>query len=109
MEGGSEGAGAGGPVYFGYDFCNASHYGAGASVSDGDEHAAVNSEEAEGESERRKQLHERDPVNTLRLSAFCKTQLEAAGAAHGPALSAALHAMDPAIAGQLKGMLEAAG
>ena len=60
----------------------------------------------QGESERRRALHERDPVNTLKLSAFVRQQLEAAGAVHGAALQAALAALDPSIAAQLKGMLE---
>ena len=94
------GQAVGGQVHYGYDFYN--HNSGGE-----DEHAAtVNSEEAEGESERRKQLHKRDPVNRLRLSAFCKQQLEAAAVAHGAALAAALNGMDPAIAGQLKAMVE---
>ncbi len=93
-------AAGGGPVHYGYDYYNASH-------NEPDEHAAVNSEEAEGESERRKQLHERDPVNTLKLSVLCKQQLESAAAVHSVELSTALNSMDPAIAGQLKGMLGA--
>lgn len=70
--------------------------------------AAVNSEEAEGESSRRLALHEADPVVILCLSAFARQQLEAAAAAHGVALSAALNAISPSLAGQLQAMLASA-
>lgn len=100
-----EGSSAGGEgARYNYDFYNASSTLSGG--DGGDDNCAVNSEEAEGESARRAALHERDPVNCLKLSAFAKAQLETAGGVHGGALGAALNGMDPAIAGQLKGMLE---
>lgn len=68
--------------------------------------AVVPSEEAEGESARRKSLVDADPVANLRLSAFAKQQLEVAAGVHGGALSAALNAMDGSLAGQLKAMLD---
>ena len=60
----------------------------------------VNSEEAEGEARRRKALSDADPVNLLWLSAFAKQQLDAAAGVHGPALNAALGALDPTLAEQ---------
>lgn len=66
---------------------------------------AVASEDAEGEAGRRARLAEADPVATLRLSAFCKQQLEVAAGVHGPALNAALNSVDSTIAGQLQAML----
>ena len=68
----------------------------------------VNSEEAEGEARRRKALSDADPVNLLWLSAFAKQQLDAAAGVHGPALNAALGALDPTLAEQLKAMVESA-
>lgn len=73
-----------------------------------DSSAVVPSEEAEGESNRRKALVESDPVASLQLSAFAKQQLEVAVGVHGTALNAALNAMDPTLGGQLKAMLDSA-
>lgn len=83
-------------------------YAAAAAPRDDDIHASVNSEEAEGEAARRLALLERDPVPALQLSTFSKQQLEAAAAVHGPAVNAALNALDPALGQQLKTMLDAA-
>lgn len=81
--------------------------GGGAGHDMDDAGAVVPSEEAEGESNRRKALVEADPVASLRLSAWAKQQLEAAAGAHGgDALSGALNAMDASLAGQLKAMLD---
>jgi hypothetical protein len=70
--------------------------------------AVVPSEEAAGESGRRQALVEQDPVLRLQLSAWAKQQFEAAAAAHGGALQAALGAMDATLAGQLRAMLDSA-
>ena len=72
---------------------------------DEDSTVVVNSEESEGESNRRKALFASDPVNRLQLSAFCKEQFERAAVVHGPALNAALNAIDPVLTGQLQRML----
>lgn len=70
--------------------------------------AVVPSEEAAGESGRRQALVDQDPVARLKLSAWAKQQFEAAAAAHGGALQAALGGMDATLAGQLKAMLDSA-
>ena len=73
-----------------------------------DVNAAVPSEEAVGECERRQALVDVDPVANLKLSAFAKQQMEVAAGVHGGALQAALAAMDATLAGQLKAMLDSA-
>jgi hypothetical protein len=99
MEGPEAGGGAG---------YGAEYFAAAAAPRDDDIHAAVNSEEAEGEAGRRRALLAADPVPALALAAFCKSQLEAAAGAHGGALNAALNALDPALGAQLKAMLDSA-
>lgn len=70
--------------------------------------AVVPSEEAEGESNRKKALVEGDPVANLTLSSWAKQQLQAAAGVHGATLTAALNAMDATMAGQLRAMLDSA-
>lgn len=62
----------------------------------------VNTEEAAGESDRWRRLHESDPVSNVKLRAFMQQQLQAAAAAHGESLNSALGQLDPAVAGQLR-------
>ncbi|KAK9844039.1 hypothetical protein WJX81_002691 [Elliptochloris bilobata] len=62
----------------------------------------VNSEDAEGETLRRRRLRETDPVVCLRLSDVLRARLTQAAAMHGPAFQAAGAAMDPALASQLQ-------
>lgn len=50
---------------------------------DDDVHAAVNCEDAEGESNRRKALTEVDPVKVMRVSVLCRGKMEQAAAVHG--------------------------
>ena len=55
---------------------------------------------------RTKALHERDPVNTLKLSDMVKATLPQASAAHGGnVFNDALNALDPSLAGQLQAVL----
>jgi len=55
---------------------------------------------------RTKALHERDPVNTLKLSDVVKATLPQASAAHGGNLfNQALNALDPSLATQLQAIL----
>lgn len=76
---------------------------------DDDAAAVVPSEEAEGESSRRRALVDADPVASLKLSAWAKQQLEAAAGVHGAAaFNAALGGMDASLAGQLRTMLDSA-
>ena len=55
---------------------------------------------------RTKSLHERDPVNTLKLGDMVKATLPQASAAHGGnVFNDALNALDPTLAGQLQAIL----
>ena len=82
----------------------------GSSTRDDDGGACVvPSEEAEGECARRRALVDADPVATLRLAAWAQQQLETAAGVHGGgAVTAALNAVDPTLAGQLRAMLDSA-
>jgi hypothetical protein len=98
-----EGSGEG-PT-FGYDYYNANL----RAEDDFGGAAVVNSEDAEGECNRRRALFEADPVNSLKLSAFLAEKLHQSATVHGAALNAALSRLDATISGQLNAALGGAG
>ncbi|PNG99165.1 hypothetical protein TSOC_015063, partial [Tetrabaena socialis] len=55
---------------------------------------ALDSEEAEGEGNRRAQLRDADPVGAMHVGASLREGLSAAASLHGPALDAALGRLD---------------
>ncbi|KAF6254078.1 hypothetical protein COO60DRAFT_1642619 [Scenedesmus sp. NREL 46B-D3] len=67
------------------------------------------SEEASGEADRRQALREAEPLRNVRLSRLLADKLAAAASLHGPDLSAAMAALDPAITQQVQAVLAAAG
>lgn len=77
---------------------------------DDDIHAAVNCEEAEGESNRRKALADNDPVKNMVLSVVCKGKMDEAMAVHGAqAVNAAGAALDSTLGEQFQSMLNSVG
>ncbi|CAL8468538.1 g8078 [Coccomyxa elongata] len=62
----------------------------------------VSSEDAEGESSRRQELYDRDPVNHIKLSEFLRTQLASCAAVHGAAFQTAFSRLPATLAEQLK-------
>lgn len=55
------------------------------------------------------QLREAEPLRHVKLSRLLTDKLNAAAAAHGPKLTAAMAGVDPAIQQQVQAMLTAAG
>ncbi|KAK9830439.1 hypothetical protein WJX72_011753 [[Myrmecia] bisecta] len=94
-----EGSDSGERVHYGYDYYNSVGGGGDADA------LVVSSEEAEGESIRRRLLHERDPVNQLQLSAVLKDKLQQCAALHGEAFHAMTARLNPSLASQLSGAI----
>lgn len=57
-----------------------------------------------GETQRKRQLSENDPVRTLKLSTWAKDQFQQAEQLHGPSLGAAINALGGPVADSLRAM-----
>ncbi|GMH34265.1 hypothetical protein BSKO_02099 [Bryopsis sp. KO-2023] len=77
---------------YGYDF--SSTIGGNSTSMDG---AIVLSENAQPEADRKRVLHENDPINTAKISTCLKQKLEEAARVHGDNLTKAFNQLDPAI------------
>jgi len=98
------GADDGTRIVYGYDYYTVISGGGMADQSEG----AVKSENAEGETSRRRMLHDADPVNSAKLSTVLKSCFEECSRLQGDNFSKAAQAMDATIAGQLQMVLGAA-
>lgn len=95
-----EGGPDGDTAQFSFDFYSMhSARGGGHDMGEG---PVVDSEDAAGESNRWRRVHEADPVSNIKLRAFMQQQMQAAAAAHGEALNVALSRLDPAVLGQFR-------
>lgn len=81
--------------HFGYDFFNATRF-------EDTSTATLASEEAEGEITRRRQLHERDPVNCIKLSSFLRDNILRSLAENDEGFKAAMAQLDPSLMSELQ-------
>jgi len=101
MEGGAD---DGTRIVYRYDYYTVISGGGMVDESQG----AVKSEDADGETARRKMLHDADPVNALKLSSEFQACFQECAGVHGDNFRTAAQSMDQSIASQMQLVLGAA-
>uniref|UniRef100_A0A061R0T2 Importin-11-like isoform x1 n=1 Tax=Tetraselmis sp. GSL018 TaxID=582737 RepID=A0A061R0T2_9CHLO len=93
----------GGRAVYGFDYSAST----GLRVQADEPQAVLDSEDAEGETVRKRRLLESDPVNHQKISKVLRGSLELCTKVHGTRFETALQAADPVLTNQLRAVLQA--